>query len=525
MPAPGIADAFWLALYPCVLVAFAALARTVGAPRAAQARARRRHGHVRHRRGRDRRRAPGGAGQRGRSDRRRADRQLRLSGRRLHPPDGRRHRRRGRRVARRTGRGACSPPRSLSLAIADFLWATQAATGHVGDRDELERDLSAVQLARRRRRLPRARAALDQARRGPHSRRRAGGGGRRPGPAGRQRVGRRARPLSVVLAGLRAARRDPPLRARAGQERARVARRRAANASWSTRSAHALAAGELDLHYQPLVDAATGAVEGAEALLRWSRDGVNVPPDQFLPTVERSELMAPADRLRARPGAGRGRDAGTGSASPSTSRTANLSEPDLPARVIAALRRHDVPPARADARDHRDRRDRGQRDGRGTCSPSSTAPASALSVDDFGTGHSSLVRLARFPICEVKIDRSFVSDMHTAKRPIVATTIELAHALGLRVVAEGIEDRGTLRRPARARMRPRAGLPRLAPSPLHRSSRDGCIENAIPQVGSRCRLRRGGAERERQRLAVGAAAEGLRRGDVLAERQRSRRRW
>jgi EAL domain-containing protein (putative c-di-GMP-specific phosphodiesterase class I) len=68
----------------------------------------------------------------------------------------------------------------------------------------------------------------------------------------------------------------------------------------------------------------------------------------------------------------------------------------------------------------------------------------ALSVDDFGTGHSSMIRLARFPICEVKIDRSFVGEMHTSKRPIVATTIGLAHALGLRVVAEGIEDQGTL---------------------------------------------------------------------------------
>jgi EAL domain-containing protein (putative c-di-GMP-specific phosphodiesterase class I) len=67
-----------------------------------------------------------------------------------------------------------------------------------------------------------------------------------------------------------------------------------------------------------------------------------------------------------------------------------------------------------------------------------------LSVDDFGTGHSSIVRLSRYPIREVKIDQSFVREMHTSKRPIVATTIELAHALGLRVVAEGIEDEATL---------------------------------------------------------------------------------
>jgi EAL domain-containing protein (putative c-di-GMP-specific phosphodiesterase class I) len=54
------------------------------------------------------------------------------------------------------------------------------------------------------------------------------------------------------------------------------------------------------------------------------------------------------------------------------------------------------------------------------------------------------VRLARFPICELKIDRSFVAEMLTAKRPIVATAIQLAHALGMRVVAEGVEDGAAL---------------------------------------------------------------------------------
>ena len=67
-----------------------------------------------------------------------------------------------------------------------------------------------------------------------------------------------------------------------------------------------------------------------------------------------------------------------------------------------------------------------------------------LSVDDFGTGHSSLIRLAEFPIGELKVDRSFVMSMHTAERPIVATAVQLAHSLGLRVVAEGVEDQLTL---------------------------------------------------------------------------------
>ena len=51
-------------------------------------------------------------------------------------------------------------------------------------------------------------------------------------------------------------------------------------------------------------------------------------------------------------------------------------------------------------------------------------------MDDFGTGHSSLIRLARFPICELKIDRTFVGEMHT-QQPIVATTLQLAQTLGL----------------------------------------------------------------------------------------------
>jgi EAL domain-containing protein (putative c-di-GMP-specific phosphodiesterase class I) len=199
---------------------------------------------------------------------------------------------------------------------------------------------------------------------------------------------------------------------------------------------------ELDLHFQPLVDARTGAVRGAEALLRWSRDGVNVPPDQFLPVVERSELMGPLtdhilDKALAVAATWDGLDVSVNLA------TANLGEPDLPARVLDALRRHGLPPSRL------------------TLEITETAEIDdsvmaetvlaeldrlgvALSVDDFGTGHSSMIRLARFPICEVKIDRSFVREMHTSQRPIVATTIQLAHSLGLRVVAEGIEDRGTL---------------------------------------------------------------------------------
>lgn len=205
--------------------------------------------------------------------------------------------------------------------------------------------------------------------------------------------------------------------------------------------------GELDVYFQPQVDVGGGRVTGAEALLRWRRpDGVFVPPDAFLPAVERSELMGPLtdwvlDRaLAAASGWHRsGRRIGVSV----NLATGNLTEADLPGRVLTALRRNEFPASKL------------------TLEITETAAVKdnamtahvlralrklgvELSVDDFGTGHSSLVRLADFPISELKVDRSFVADMHVAERPIVATAVQLAQSLGLRVVAEGVEDQRTL---------------------------------------------------------------------------------
>ena len=205
--------------------------------------------------------------------------------------------------------------------------------------------------------------------------------------------------------------------------------------------------GELDVYFQPLVNVCDGRVVGAEALLRWRRpDGVFIPPDAFLPAVERSELMGPLTDWvldRALAAAGGWHRSGRPIGISVNLATGNLTEGDLPGRVLTALRRNEFPASKltleitetAAIEDDamtghvlRGLRDLGVE----------------LAVDDFGTGHSSLVRLAHFPISELKVDRSFVAGMHVAERPIVATSIQLARTLGLRVVAEGVEDQRTL---------------------------------------------------------------------------------
>lgn len=209
----------------------------------------------------------------------------------------------------------------------------------------------------------------------------------------------------------------------------------------------ALAAAELELHFQPQVDVRSGDVVGAEALLRWPRpDGGFRAPDEFLPAVERSDLIGPLTDFvidRALDAAARWRRGGRELGISVNLASANLSDLDLPRRVSDALARHALPAsslvlevtetAAVIDGDEPDRVMAGLHE-----------LGVELSVDDFGTGHSSLARLARFPIDEIKVDRSFVNDLGASEQPIVATTIQLAHALGLRVVAEGIEDAGTL---------------------------------------------------------------------------------
>ncbi|MES2714534.1 MAG: EAL domain-containing protein [Pseudomonadota bacterium] len=207
----------------------------------------------------------------------------------------------------------------------------------------------------------------------------------------------------------------------------------------------AIAQGELRLHYQPKVDASSGATVGAEALVRWlhPQRGL-VAPAAFIPLAEESGLINPLTDwvLEAVCGDLR-RHAEAGLALLPVS--VNLASPSfadasLPQRLLALLARHGLAPSclvlevtesllMSDV-DRAVLRLAALRD-----------QGFAIALDDFGTGYSSLSYLNRFPVDELKIDRGFIADVALGGRhsAIAASIIALGREFGLRVVAEGVE--------------------------------------------------------------------------------------
>jgi diguanylate cyclase (GGDEF)-like protein/PAS domain S-box-containing protein len=207
--------------------------------------------------------------------------------------------------------------------------------------------------------------------------------------------------------------------------------------------------GELVLHYQPKIDLAAGQrTTGVEALVRWQHptDGL-LTPGQFMPMAERSELIEPLTRWVLNEALRQQRlwiDAGldlTMAVNVSArSLTRHTALPDIvasltntwgiaPGRLILELTENAVislEVARILELLH--------------------AMGERLAIDDFGTGHSSLAYLRQLTIDEIKIDQSFVINLPSVPRDavIVRSIIDLAHNLGLTVVAEGVEDEASL---------------------------------------------------------------------------------
>jgi diguanylate cyclase (GGDEF)-like protein len=206
----------------------------------------------------------------------------------------------------------------------------------------------------------------------------------------------------------------------------------------------ALDASQLELHYQPEVSLGTGEVVGVEALVRWQHPSRGyIPPDEFIPLAETSGLMhrltafvidAALEQVAAWQLEGMVVTVAVNVSS------RDLHGPWLARAVSESLARHRVPASllrlelteRTLMAEHSRVLD---------TLIALEALDVEISLDDFGTGYSSMFMLKRLPVSEIKVDRSFVSMLADAGEDasIVRSIIDLAHALGMQAVAEGVE--------------------------------------------------------------------------------------
>jgi diguanylate cyclase (GGDEF)-like protein/PAS domain S-box-containing protein len=208
--------------------------------------------------------------------------------------------------------------------------------------------------------------------------------------------------------------------------------------------------GALRVHYQPRIDLLTGRATGVEALVRWQHPTRGLlPPSEFITMAEDSGLVRPlgawvlgetlrqADTWRRETRRGADLDFAVNLSA------RQLSDPELVPMVETALRLRGIDPSHllleitetalmADPGGALDSLRALKNLGVG------------LAVDDFGTGYSSLTYLKKFPIDELKIDRSFIGGLgsDSGDSAIVGSCIDLAHAVGIRAVAEGVETSG-----------------------------------------------------------------------------------
>jgi EAL domain-containing protein (putative c-di-GMP-specific phosphodiesterase class I) len=208
---------------------------------------------------------------------------------------------------------------------------------------------------------------------------------------------------------------------------------------------------EIVVWFQPILDLRTGEVNNVEALVRWQHPDLGLlMPGSFIDMAEHTNLIKPLTRKVLE--LSLNQVASWNAAEMPIKVSVNVSarvlvETDFVGQVKSSLQAAGVPPSQLKLEV--------------TESALMTDPETArtvlqeledlgieISIDDFGTGYSSLAYLINLPVCEVKIDRSFVSKMESGSREsiIVTSTINLAHHLGLRAVAEGVEDTALLER-------------------------------------------------------------------------------
>lgn len=218
---------------------------------------------------------------------------------------------------------------------------------------------------------------------------------------------------------------------------------------------------ELVLHYQPKVDLDTRRLVGVEALVRWPDPGRGfIPPAEFISLAEHTGLIRGLTRVVLRRALREIREAPVQNATVAVNISVHdLLDPQFPAEIGEQLRAAGLPA---------DRLVLEVTEGAIMADPGHARlvlnelhqTGVQIALDDFGTGYSSLTHLRQLPVNEIKIDRSFVGQMlkEQSDRVIVESIIGLAHNLGLRVVAEGVETQESWERLAALRCDSAQGL-------------------------------------------------------------------
>jgi len=208
----------------------------------------------------------------------------------------------------------------------------------------------------------------------------------------------------------------------------------------------AIELGEIKVYYQPIVDLSTGNIAGFEALSRWQRPEGLVLPGEFIPVADETGLILSINRLLLRDACNQLRCwQDRFRSKPPLTMNINIAprqfaQPDLAEDIRATIEQTGIAP-HAVQLEIMETTAMSEADKAAHTLAELRAVGVRLSIDDFGTGYSSLSRLQRLPVDCLKVDRSFISTMDETSdsQEIVRLIIAMAHALKLKVVAEGTE--------------------------------------------------------------------------------------
>ncbi|MHB1401269.1 MAG: putative bifunctional diguanylate cyclase/phosphodiesterase [Thiobacillus sp.] len=209
----------------------------------------------------------------------------------------------------------------------------------------------------------------------------------------------------------------------------------------------AIQSDQLSLYYQPQIDHRSQRVSGLEALMRWNHPSRGLlAPDQFIPLAEGAGLIAPLTHWVLKAALAQLvslQNKGYDLTMAVNLSARNLHDMELPATILALLAESGVAPQDLILEITEGAVMTNPSDGL-TILTQLDRMGVTLAIDDFGTGYSSLAYLKRLPVDELKIDKSFVTDMEENDNDavIVRSTIDLAHNLGLKITAEGVETQG-----------------------------------------------------------------------------------